>query len=244
MKLNAREIMKHSLFHEKMKLADLLLANYRLLYVFPSFDIGLGFGEATVAQACREKRIPAELFLLVCNVYTFDDYIPDIRTLTQIPLEDLMKYLRNSHKDYLRNRMPRIIDSIHDLTKGWQASHREMLTGFCEKYRKEVVAHFNYEEQTVFPYITALLNGETSGNYHIKEYEGNHTNIDAALGDLKNILIKYLPGECSLEKCREILIELFLFEADLYKHTLLEDRILISLVERIENQGDERTKEI
>lgn len=229
--------MNRSLFSEKMKLADLIFTNYRLLYVFPCFGIDLGFGESTVRQVCEKNGISTSLFLLVCNVYTFDKYTPDTNALTQIPLNDLIGYLRNSHRDYLGNRMPKIIDQILKLVDCCHVKHGQMLTNFCEKYRQEVIAHFNYEEQIVFPYITTLLNGGKSESYHIEEYEENHSNIEAALGDLKNIILKYLPEECTLEKCRDVLIDLFLFDSDLGKHTLLEDQILVSLVERIENSG-------
>ena len=73
-------------------------------------------------------------------------------------------------------------------------------------------------------------------SYKIKEYEKNHSDIDAALNDLKNIIIKYLPPECTIDKCRKILMNLFMFEYDLSKHTLLENKILISLVECIEKK--------
>lgn len=229
--------MKHTLFSENMKLADILLANYRLLYVFPCFGIGLGFGESTVKQVCEKLGISASLFVLVCNVYTFDDYIPNANSLTQIPLADLMQYLRNSHKDYLENRMPKIINQTLTLVDSYHVKHGEILTGFCEKYRQEVIAHFNYEEQTVFPYIMALLNGEQPSSYKIHEYEGNHSDLEAALSDLKNIMIKYLPEGFFINKCRDVLLDLFIFEADLNKHTVLEDQILISLVQRIENNN-------
>ncbi len=231
-------VMSQSLFSENMKLADLVLTNYRLLYVFPCFGIGIGLGETTVKQICEKKGISTALFLLVCNIYTFDKYNPSINTLLQIPLKDLMTYLRNSHKDYLENRMPKIISQILKLVECCHVKHGEALTAFCEAYKQEVITHFNYEEQIAFPYITALVNGNKIENYKIQEYEGNHSNIDAALNDLKNIIIKYLPNECTLEKCREVLIDLFLFESDLSKHTLLEDHILISLVERIENSPE------
>jgi regulator of cell morphogenesis and NO signaling len=227
--------MKKGLFSEKMKMADLVLASYRLLYVFPCFGLGLSWGESTVKQVCEKKGISVSLFLLVCNLYTFDDYCPEAGRLAQIPLDDLMKYLKNSHKDYLENRMPEVVSSVLNLVDRCCVKHGELLTGFCEKYRQEVVAHFEYEEKIVFPYIEGLLGGEKTGYYKIKEYEKKHSNIEAALNDLKNIILKYLPPECTIEKCRDVLIELFLFESDLAKHTLLEERILIALVERIEN---------
>ena len=225
--------MKQDLFTEDMKLADVIIANHNLLYVFPRFGIGLGSGDQTVRQICESKNVSMSLFLLVCNIYTFDDYVPDPKILAQIPLTDLMKYLQNSHKDYLENRMPKIMNCIHDLVTCCNDKHGKTLIQFCEKYRQEVIVHFNYEEQIVFPYIEALIRGENPSGYKIKEYERNHSDLDSALTDLRNIMIKYLPDEFTIEKCCDVLIDLFLFESDLHKHTLLEDHILISLVEHI-----------
>jgi regulator of cell morphogenesis and NO signaling len=231
--------MKYALFSEKTKMADIILANSRLLHVLPYFEISLGFGEKTVKQVCNDKNISISLFLLVCNIYTFDGYCPDSYYLKQIPVEGIIMYLQNSHKDYLEIRMPQIIDNILNLANVCCLKNGNILNAFCEKYRQEVIAHFKYEEEIVFPYIIELLKGRKTSNYKIKEYETNHSDIDTALNDLKNIIIKYLPQECTIEKCRDILLNLFMFEHDLSKHTLLEDKILISLVEHIENKGNE-----
>lgn len=230
--------MKHSLFSENMKLADLLLANYRLLYVFPYFDISLGFGETTVKQACEKRGISISFFLLVCNVYSFDNYRPDDNTLKDIKMADLICYLKNSHKDYLENRIPHIIAHVMELVSCCPIKHGEMLVEFCEKYKEDVTAHFNYEEKVIFPYITNLLNGVKGENPPAKMYEGSYVNLESALHDLKNIIIKYLPTDDSIRERRtNVLIYLFLFEADLNKHTLLEDKILTPLVDYIEKNS-------
>ncbi|MDR2887105.1 MAG: hemerythrin domain-containing protein [Bacteroidales bacterium] len=229
--------MKYVIFSENTRMADLILVNSRLLYVLPYFGIGLGFGEKTVKQVCSEKKISVSLLLLVCNIYTFDDYSPDSSCLRQIPVEGIIVYLQNSHKDYLEIRMPQVIDNILNLVKVCRIKNGNILNSFCEKYRQEAIAHFKYEEETVFPYIMQLLGGTGGSGYKIREYERNHSDIDAALEDLKNIIIKYLPEECTIDKCRDVLLELFMFEYDLCKHTLLEDKILISLVELIEKDG-------
>ena len=226
--------MNYAIFSENTRMAELILVNSRLLYVLPYFEINLGFGEKTVKQVCNEKNISVPLLLLVCNIYTFDEYIPNTKDLRQIPIEGIISYLKSSHKDYLEVRMPKIIENILDLTNICRLENKNMLNSFCEKYKQEVIAHFKYEEEIAFPYIIALLNGRKADNYKIKEYESNHSDIDAALNDLKNIIIKYLPPECTIEKCRDILLNLFIFEYDLRKHTLLEDKILISLVSNIE----------
>ena len=222
--------MNHSLFSENTKLADMVLADGRLLGVLPYFGIGIGFGEKTVGQICAERRIVAPLLLLACNLYVFDDYAPDPAELKQVPVEGIVDYLEASHKDYLHVRMPRIIEAVLKLPGG------DMLASFCEKYRREVVEHFRYEEEVVFPYIRRLLDGERPA-YKISEYESKHSDIDGALEDLKNIIVKYLPVAATVELCRPVLDDLFAFEYDLRKHTFLEDMILIPLVERLDGSS-------
>ena len=98
--------MNYVIFSENTRMADMILANGRLLYVLPYFGIELGVGEKTIKQVCNEKNISVPLLLLVCNIYTFNDYCPDSRDLKQIPVEGIIRYLKNSHKDYLEVRMP------------------------------------------------------------------------------------------------------------------------------------------
>lgn len=233
--------MNHFLFSEHTRMADVILTNSRLLYVLPYFGINFGFGEKTVKQVCNEKNISVSLLLLVCNIYTFDDYFPNSLDLKQIPIDGMIAYLQNSHKDYLEIRMPQIIDDILNLASIGNLKNGNILSSFCEKYRQEVIIHFKYEEEIVFPYIIKLLNGVQNEHYNIKEYEANHSDIDSALNDLKNIIIKYLPKDFTIEKCRNILLNLFSFEQDLRKHTLLEDKILVLLVELIENKSNSTT---
>ena len=230
--------MNYVLFLENTKMADVILANSRLLYVLSYFGIELGFGEKTVKQVCDEKNISTPLFLLVCNIYTFDDYAPNSTELTQIPIEGIIIYLQNSHKDYLEIRMPQIINDILSLTDICHLKNGNILNAFCENYKKEAISHFKYEEEIVFPYIVELLGGKKSKNYKIEDYETNHSDIDAALNDLKNVIIKYLPKDCTIEKCRGTLLNLFMFEYDLRKHALLENKILVSLVEHIEKNNE------
>lgn len=211
------------LFSAQSKMADLVLANGRLLYVLPYFEIELGFGEKTVRQVCADRGVSVELLLVVCNLYTFDDYVPPRELLEQIPLQDIVRYLQHSHRDYLQVRLPGLIAAVLSLAlEGGDA----MLASFCEKYRQEVVDHFRYEEEVVFPYIHQLVQGQNP-DYRISEYQTNHSDIDAALEDLKSLLVKFLSKDCLPGQYRPVLMELFMFEYDLRKHTQLEDTILI-----------------
>lgn len=208
----------------------MVLTDGRLLDLLPWFGIELGFGEKTIGQVCADQRLSVPLVLLVCNLYSSESYAPDPAELKQVPLEQIVGYLEASHRDFLNRRMPRLIEAVLSLPGG------DMLASFCEKYRLEVVEHFRYEEETVFPYIRRLLDGERP-DYKISEYGSHHSDIDSALEDLKNIIVKYLPPTATIELCRPVLNDLSVFEYDLHKHTLLEDTILIPLVERLDGSG-------
>ncbi|MBR6042616.1 MAG: hemerythrin domain-containing protein [Paludibacteraceae bacterium] len=225
------------LFSEKMKLADMMLASSKLLYVFPRFGVRLGFGEKSVSDICSELEISMPLFLQVCNVYTNPDYLPEIDDLRRIELPELIAYLRNSHSDYLKLRIANLRSKIMKVANGCD-KNCSMLLKFFDGYVNEVVKHFSYEEKTVFPYVEKLVAHGPQAEYNIGIYEKNHTDIEEKLDDLKNILIKYVP-ESDQSVQREALRELFLFEEDLNRHALIEDRILVPLVMELE-KGDGR----
>ena len=71
-------------------------------------------------------------------------------------------------------------------------------------------------------------------DFRISKFEDNHSNIGEKLNDLKNIIIKYLPEEYSSPLRFEILKDIYDIENDLRKHSLIENKLLVSLVQKIE----------
>ena len=228
------------LFTENMKLADLLESDYRLLSIVSRLDIPLGFGETSVGEMCRRHGLSSELFLLIFRIYSSDgNFVPEPDHLAVGDLADIMNYLHRSHLYYSETVIPRLGDKIGRMMDACGAIHRKILNTFYSDYCREVANHFEYEEQTVFPYIRALLAGETPAGhgYSIEKFEENHSDIDAKLSDLKSIIIKYLPDSCPAEARYDVLFGIFRFEEDLSRHTEIENNVLIPLVEKLENNG-------
>lgn len=222
-----------AVFTPQSKLAELIEANYRLLFVFRRMGIPLGFGETTVGQMCRRKNLSVELFLAICRIHSGapGPLSPDMSA--DFPLEELIDYLHNSHQ-YYAQKIPLLRAKIHDMVALCEPEQLRLLERFVDDYRRETENHFDYEEQTVFPYIRALAQGRGGQGYHIEQFEENHSNIEEKLHDLRNIILKYLPESCSADLRDDILFELFLLEDDLGKHTLIENRILIPCVAKLE----------
>ena len=230
-------IMKQDMTIEpSMKLADLIELNYRLLDVLSRLGVGLGFGEHTITDACRTFGISESAFLLICNEYTFEGYVPGQELLSSADAEDIMKYLHNSHMYYMDREMEHLRSSLARLLAPVDAAQRKVVEKFFADYKAEVKNHFDYEEDVVFPYVNALLEGASRNGYSIGQFEENHSNIDEKLNDLKNIVMKYLPDVCDPVLRNEVLYHIFYLEDDLHHHTLIEDNVLVPMVDLLERK--------
>ena len=219
-----------------MKVGDMIDANYKLLTILSRLGIRLGFGEITVDEMCRRYGLSSRLFLIICNIYTFDGYRPSCEELDEDDLQHIVAYLRASHRYYNDYSLPRLRNGVAETVESCDELHRKVLGKFFDDYCDEVARHFAYEEETVFPYIDGLLEGRRSEEFSIEKFEDNHSDVDEKLNDMKSIIIKYLPEECPTEQRNDMLYEIFRFEEDLARHTLIEDRVLIPLVAKIERK--------
>lgn len=220
----------------KMKMAD-LLSNYNVLVnLLPRLNIALGFGEKTVQQVCEDKGTSLPLFLLVCNVYTQDDYLPDVDELKQCPMLDVVNYLKASHKDYLEYEFPHIEKHLREVVQDWNDKYKLPLTNFFAEYKKEVVCHFQYEEEVIFPYIHDLIHHTLPQNnaYKMDVFDEQHSNIEDKLRDFTNLLIKYISADVAQRERIYMLKDIFMLSDDIEKHAMIEEKILIPYIKALE----------
>lgn len=223
-------------FSKDTKLAELLTEDRRLLQLLSRFGIGLGFGDRSVDYVCQMNHVNAELFLMICYIYSNSDFRPGKEELRHINMSDLLSYLKASHRYYLDERFPHIEVHLQNIIEACGQKYGPMLNHFYKEYKQEVMRHIQYyEEEVVFPYIEALFNGQPTGSYKIDEFEHNHTNIQDVLDDMMNILLKYLPGDILPKERIEISLDIMELSDDLNRHSLIEERILIPYVELLEN---------
>ena len=223
-------------FSKDTKFAELLTDDRRLLQLLPRFGIGLGFGDRNVDQVCQMNKVNTDLFLMICEIYSDNNYKPGQNELQHIDMGDLLSYLKASHQYYLDERFPHIEEHLQRIIEACGQKYGPMLSHFYDEYKQEVMRHIKYyEEEVVFPYIEALLNGKRTDSYKIDEFEHNHTNIQDTLDDMMNILLKYLPGDILPKERIEISYDIMELSDDLNRHSIIEERILIPNVESLEN---------
>ena len=221
---------------EQMKLADLIDVNFKLLNVLSRLGISLGFGENTIKEVCERQGINLNSFLLICNIYTYDSYMPSADLLAGADPATIVDYLHNSHAFYLGKEFVGLENNLSAMVEPCDELQKKIVAKFFSDYRTQVERHFEYEEDVVFPYVQSLIDGGRHESYSIEQFEENHSNIDETLNDLKNIVLKYLPETCDTVLRNEVLYRIYRLEEDLLKHTLIEDNVLIPMVNKMEEK--------
>jgi len=226
-----------TIFTPEMKMADLIEANYHLLAVLSRLGIEGGFGERNVREICEKNHLDPDTFILICSVYSNKDYVPSEDILRDGHIDDILRYLHQSHDYYTNNALVLIASSIESLIKPCTEAQRKVIWKFFSDYKAELDKHFEYEEGEVIPYVQNLLLGKRTPGFSIDRFEENHSNIEEKISDLKSLILKSMPSVCDDRLRVQLLNYIYALENDLDRHTNIEDNILVPMVRLIENPG-------
>ena len=226
------------LFSGKRKLSDLIDLNPDLLAILGRTGIGPGFGEATVEEACLGRGLDTDTFLEVCRVYTFRDYVPSAAALEKVRSSDIIRYLKLSHNYYVSTALTSLREAINKMLISCDEKRKRVIFRFFEEYEKEMLKHFEYEEELVFPYVGALSSKASDIVVPPMEREFEHSSMGEKINDLKNIVLKYLPAGSDSDTALEVLRRLYDLSSDIARHTSIEDNILLPIIKRMESHGE------
>ena len=222
-----------------MKMADLIFENPSLLLMMEHFDLDIVVRDLSVAQICDKNQISQAVFISIANMYNGFNAL-NISYFIDTDIEPIIRFLENSHRYYLDEKIPDINENIRALYAENNNAEIGLIESFFKEYSKEVKEHLNYEDEIAFPYFNKLVRnamaGEKQKKFSAQEYREHHTDIETKLADLKKLLLKHIPSRkgCSLR--RKLLINLFELEYDLNIHSEVEESVLIPLIRRIEKQ--------
>ena len=222
-------------FTRKMKMADLVEQDFHLLGLLARFGIEQRFGDSSVETICLEAGVDPDTFLLLCEIYASADFRPTPDRLRACRIQDILRYLNQSHDYYVNRSLVDLARSLEDLVEPCSPTQKQVIHRFFTDYRTELQRHFDSEERTVIPYVRNLLVGNRNTSFTIDRFEENHAQIHETLSDLKNLIMKSLPDVCSNEKRINVLLSIYNLQQDLDHHTCIEDDVLVPMVRMLES---------
>ncbi len=231
-------------YHESDPMIDVISEDYRMLQLISRFGITLGFGEQSVAQACRKAGVDVQTFLTVVNYIKAGNHVHVGELAEHIKLPSLVQYLRNSHSYFLEHRLPEVRRKLLgalDMTVNNQIAM--LILKFYDECAQEVSLHMEYENQRVFPHVELLLQDKLPEEsfYSVSRHHlGNHRNIEKSITELKDTIIKYYPSDSNGHQLNDVLMDIYMMEEDLMAHCKLEDSLLTECVQALEAEVQER----
>ena len=228
--------MKELLYDSSRKMSELITAEPGLVLILQRVGLALGFGDHSIGQVCAQHGVSADFFLLLCNIYTHEGYVPDRQRILSTPMGQLIPYLRLSHEYYVTKRLPHIERHLHHIAEHLPERVADVLMRFFEVYKREVAEHFAHEEQMVYPHVEALQRGEQDERYHIGDFVETHGNLEDKLSDLVQIIFKYLPEEATTDDAVDVVYDILQVSNDLNKHSLIEEKVLVPYVKHLEQE--------
>lgn len=221
-------------YRESDRMSELVSDNYRMLLIMSRFGIGLGFEEKSIGEVCRESGVDTNTFLAVTNMLLDEGSSVNIEGVS---IGSLLSYLHNSHDYFLGFRLPAIRKKLVEVV-GQSNNLAKAIVNYFDEYVAEVDKHMKYEEETVFPYVCSLLDGDRQVNYSIDIFQKQHDQVEARLSEFKNIIIKYYPAR-STNEINSVLFDIFNCEHDLASHNAVEDYLFIPAIMELERKREE-----
>ncbi len=223
---------KMKLYEPDDKMLELIRDNYNVLQSLSAFGIGMGFGAKTVREVCEADGVDTFTFLAVVNL-TINGYHSQ-NDIHHLDIRTLLRYLRASHQYYIDFQLPFLRkELVEALAEGDRLG--KLIIKIFDEYARFIAHHMKFEEQTLFPYVEGLLNGERKAGYDIETFSKHYDQTSEKLKELKSIIIKYLPSDPQLGNLlTATLYDIYNLEEWLALHANVEEAIFIPAIKELE----------
>ena len=226
------------------EMIHLVASDYKLLQVISRFGIPPGFGTKTVEEVCVSAGVDTYTFLAIVNFVKRGYTSPEIVADVDIPT--LLQYLSHSHSYFLDFFLPQIRRKLIEGINFRSGEIPVLILKLFDEYRSEVESHMQYEEERVFSYVHSLLRGAKTEEYNVSTYSHHHGEVTSKLKEVKKLILRYCPPDADANLLNAALYDIYRCGDELDSHCLVEDRIFVPAVERLEKSltttGDDRQR--
>ncbi|MBD5247662.1 MAG: hemerythrin domain-containing protein [Barnesiella sp.] len=214
------------------EIIDIINDDYTILPLLSRFSIPLGVGNKTLARVCSRYGIDVDALLLMLNYIRTG--IIDSQAIGKVSPVEVVAFLKNSHDYFINYKFAHIRKNLIAALDLEPNTSNKLILDFYDTFVKKVQEHFKHEEETVFPYIDALMSGRAT-SYSIDTFRRHHEEVGDALTELKNIILRYYRTTAP-NLMYDVLVDIYNCEEDLASHSDIENNLLIPMVLDIENR--------
>jgi len=223
--------------HTQRRIAELVDENYAYASVLYYFGIKFyDYDEKTLEQVCREHGLNVHQVIQDLEaVYEQDE--DHLVSLSSLPVDIIIAYLKHTHFQFIKQRLPYLSKLIHNLPKHQYPTIVEDLQFVFPLFIEDLIYHIYEEEDEFFSYVLALQQASHSERlssnlylsmekHSIQEFAMHHDMDDDEMEGIRQITNDYATEGIDSLHLRVIYAELQKFERDLCVHASVENEIL------------------
>jgi regulator of cell morphogenesis and NO signaling len=226
----------HPVIEPEVKLFELIDAHPSVVSIFSRLDISLPFGDMSLAEMCSRDRRDVELFMTLCKMHIDPAYRPNISCFDSNAIEDVVGYLRASHRYYTHYLLPHVSRHLDEILSHCDTLSQRVLRNFYDEYMRYILEHFEEEERNIFTVVDSKRSYTTCD---CSIMERPHGDIDDRTNDMASLIIKSLPERVPTPLRCAMLKDIYVLRDDMRTHTNIETHLLRPLVERLTNNNEQ-----
>lgn len=183
-----------------------------------------------------EKK--STIYTMISDIRKSDFAHINISSLGVDDLGVLVSYLKASHDYYLNDCLPKLHEAVHVMLSSYDGTVSAAMNEFFDCYERAMQIHFSYEENTLFPYAAAIVTGQAvNAKPDFHDESDSHEDLENSIRDFRTLLFSYLPSVSCTDVTVKVISLIFRLEEDLHKHVMIEDRLFLPLIKKLENKA-------
>ena len=233
--------------HTHRRIAELVDENYAYASVLYYFGIKFyDYDEKTLEQVCHEQGLDVhDVIQDLEAVYEQDE--DQIVGLSALPIDVIIAYLKHTHFQFIKERLPYLSKLIHHLPTHQHPEIVEDLQFVFPLFVEELIHHIYEEEDDFFSYVmglqTASKDGKPTSELYlsmekrsIQDFAIHHDMDDDEMEGIRQITNGYATDGIDSLHLRVVYAELQKFERELCVHASVENEILFPKALMLEKQ--------
>ncbi len=222
-------------------LASLASENYQFASVLHSFGIAFyQTPEATLQGTCQQRKLDLQKVIERLLAVNTAQEMPDFAIMKKASLQNLIHYLKQTHRTFIRSRLPYMAKLIADIRPEYFDAPEiaQDLKIIFPLFAEDFIHHIHEEEDTTFEYIQQLVAADTElhfdiaklffsmRGYSLADVSESHACEDDEMLGIRQLTHQYAISESTGVYTRVVYSELKAFEAVLQEHSRIENEIL------------------